>query len=489
MKTAIVIGAGIAGLAAAARLQSKGYQVQVFEHRPYAGGKLTQITVGNYRFDAGPSIFTMPHYVDEVFTECGKNPKDYFEYTMVDDICNYFWEDGTRLTSYADIEKFSNEVEKNLGVDAAAVRKMVEKNKFKFETVGNIFLRRSLHRLQSFTNWETVRAVLRIPRLQLFQSMNKVNSRLKHPKLVQLFNRFATYNGSNPFEASSILNLVGHLELGLGIAMPKGGMHDISQSVYKLAQDLGVKFHFGNKVDEILLNKNVANGVVVAGQTYKADLVVCNMDVHYAYEKLMPNAVKPKKVLEQPRSSSGLVFYWGIKRSFPELILHNALMSSDPKKEFECIFKDKTITDDPTIYINITSKSVEGDAPVGCENWFTMINVPHIEGDQNWDELIAKGRKSIIEKINRILNIDIEQYIEAEEIFEPRILQERTFSYQGSLYGISSNTRTGAFFRHSNFSRRVKQLYFCGGSVHPGGGIPVCLSSAKIVADIIPDAK
>ena len=489
MKTAIVIGAGIAGLAAAARLQSKGYQVQVFEHRPYAGGKLTQITVGNYRFDAGPSIFTMPHYVDEVFTECGKNPKDYFEYTMVDDICNYFWEDGTRLTSYADIEKFSNEVEKNLGVDAAPVRKMVEKNKFKFETVGNIFLRRSLHRLQSFTNWETVRAVLRIPRLQLFQSMNKVNSRLKHPKLVQLFNRFATYNGSNPFEASSILNLVGHLELGLGIAMPKGGMHDISQSVYKLAQDLGVKFHFGNKVDEILLNKNVANGVVVAGQTYKADLVVCNMDVHYAYEKLMPNAVKPKKVLEQPRSSSGLVFYWGIKRSFPELILHNALMSSDPKKEFECIFKDKTITDDPTIYINITSKSVEGDAPEGCENWFTMINVPHIEADQNWDELIAKGRKSIIEKINRILNIDIEQYIEAEEIFEPRILQERTFSYQGSLYGISSNTRTGAFFRHSNFSRRVKQLYFCGGSVHPGGGIPVCLSSAKIVADIIPDAK
>jgi phytoene dehydrogenase-like protein len=115
--------------------------------------------------------------------------------------------------------------------------------------------------------------------------------------------------------------------------------------------------------------------------------------------------------------------------------------------------------------------------------------VPHIEADQNWDELIAKGRKSIIEKINRILNIDIEQYIEAEEVFEPRILQERTFSYQGSLYGISSNTRTGAFFRHSNFSRRVKQLYFCGGSVHPGGGIPVCLSSAKIVADIIPDAK
>jgi len=489
LKTAIVIGAGIAGLSAAARLQSKGYKVQVFEHRPYAGGKLTQIMVGDYRFDAGPSIFTMPQYVEEVFSDCGKDPKDYFEYEMVDKICHYFWEDGTRLSSYADIDKFAKEVEENLKVDAKPVRKMVKKNKFKFETVGNIFLRRSLHRLQNFTNWETIRAILRIPRLQLFQSMNEVNSRLGHPKLVQLFNRFATYNGSNPFEASSILNLVGHLELGLGIGMPKNGMHDISQSVYKLAQDLGVQFHFGNKVDEILLENNVAKGVKVAGEIHEADLVICNMDVHYAYEKLMPTAHKPKKVLEQPRSSSGLIFYWGIKRSFPELILHNAFMTNEPKKEFDCIFNQKTIMEDPTIYINITSKHVEGDAPEGCENWFTMINVPHIEEGHNWDELVAKGRKAIVEKINRILNVDIEQYIEAEEVLEPRILQERTFSYQGSLYGISSNTRTGAFFRHSNFSRRIKNLYFCGGSVHPGGGIPVCLSSAKIVADMIPAAK
>jgi phytoene desaturase len=487
LKTAIVIGAGIAGLAAAARLQSKGYQVSVFEHRPYAGGKLTQIMVGDYRFDAGPSIFTMPQYVEEVFSECGKNPKDYFEYHMVDEICRYFWEDGTRLSSYCDVDKFSKEVEENLKTDAAPVRKMIEKNKFKYETVGNIFLRRSLHKLRSFTNFETLRAVLRIPRLQLFQSMNEVNSRLKHPKLIQLFNRFATYNGSNPFQASSILNLVGHLELGLGIAMPKGGMHDISQSVYKLALDLGVKFHFGNKVDQILLENKVAKGVTVAGENHLADLVVCNMDVHYAYEKLMPDAAKPKKVLEQPRSSSGIVFYWGIKNSFPELLLHNAFMTEDSAKEFDCIFNKKTISEDPTIYINITSKHVSGDAPEGGENWFTMVNVPHIEG-QNWDEIIAKARKSVIDKINRILKTNIEQYIEAEDVFEPRIIEARTLSHKGSLYGISSNTRTGAFFRHSNFSRKIKNLYFCGGSVHPGGGIPVCLSSAKIVADMIPNA-
>lgn len=489
MKTAIVIGAGIAGLASAVRLRNKGYEVQVFEHRSYAGGKLTQIMVGDYRFDAGPSIFTMPQYVEEVFLECGKNPKDYFEYETLDGICNYFWEDGTRLTSYADIEKFSKEIEANLNVNAQKLKKHIQSNMFKYDTVADIFLRRSLHRWQSFTNWETIRAILRIPKLQLFRTMNEVNSELEHPKLIQMFNRFATYNGSNPYQASSILNLVGHLELGLGIGMPKNGMHDISQSIYKLALELGVTFNFNSKVDEIIIENNKVKGIKSKGESNFADIVVCNMDVHYAYEKLMPSAKKPTKVLNQPRSSSGIVFYWGIKKNFPELTLHNALMTNDPQKEFDCIFNKKTITDDPTIYINITSKHVANDAPENCENWFTMINVPHQEDQHDWDQMIKDARTSIINKINKILNVDIEQYIESEDFLDPRILQERTFSYKGSLYGTSSNTQTGAFFRHSNFSRKINNLYFCGGSVHPGGGIPVCLSSAKIVADMIPESK
>lgn len=480
-----VIGAGIAGLAAAARLQNAGHEVEVFEHHNYAGGKLTQIKVGAYRFDAGPSIFTMPEYVDEVFSVCGKNPRDYFQYKFVDDVCHYFWEDGTRLTSYADVEKFAREVEQNLGVDSRPVRNIIRKNQFKFDTVGDLFIRQSLHKLGTYASRRTLRAILRIPRLQLFQSMNRVNSKaLNHPKLVQMFNRFATYNGSNPYEAPSILNLIAHLELGLGIAIPENGMHDISQSIYKLALDLGTQFHFGQKVDEILIKDKKAKGIRLGSDKLDFDTVVCNMDVYYAYNQLMPGEKQPTKVLNQSRSSSGIVFYWGIKQSFPQLILHNVLMTEDSKKEFDCIFNKKTITDDPTIYINITSKHCPIDAPEGCENWFAMINVPHIQG-QNWDEMIEVAREQIIRKTQRVLGVDISNWIEAEEIFEPRIIESRTLSYKGSLYGISSNSRTGAFFRHANFSRRVKNLYFCGASVHPGGGIPMCLSSAKIVSDII----
>jgi phytoene desaturase len=388
------------------------------------------------------------------------------------------------MTSYADADKFGKEVEQVLGVSAEPVKKMIQDNQFKFETVGNLFLRKSLHKRSSYTNWETLRAIFRIPRLELFKSMNEVNSRLKHPKLIQLFNRFATYNGSNPFQASSILNLVGHLELGMGIGMPQNGMHDISQSIYKLAKDLGAQFQLGQKVDEILIENQKATGVRVQDQIHKADLVVSNMDIHYVYEKLMPTQAKPKKILLQPRSSSGIIFYWGIKKNFPELILHNSLLSSDPVKEFDCIFNKKTISDDPTIYINITSKHVASDAPEGCENWFTMINVPHIDG-QDWDELIALARKNIINKINKVLGVSIEDFIEVEDILEPRILQNRTFSYLGSIYGNSSNTRMSAFFRHPNFHPKIPNLFFCGSSVHPGGGIPVCLNAARIVSQMV----
>ena len=183
-------------------------------------------------------------------------------------------------------------------------------------------------------------------------------------------------------------------------------------------------------------------------------------------------------------SSSALIFYWGIKQEFPELDLHNIFFSNDYAGEFKAIFEEKSLMDDPTVYVNITSKLSKADAPAGCENWFVMINVPCNDG-QDWDDLIAKARVHIISKLNRLLDCDIESLIEEEAILEPRTIESKTSSYKGALYGTSSNSRMAAFFRHPNFSRKIKDLYFCGGSVHPGGGIPLALSSAKIVGDLI----
>jgi phytoene desaturase len=316
-------------------------------------------------------------------------------------------------------------------------------------------------------------------------SLNTLNeSMLKEPHLVQLFNRYATYNGSSPYKTPGIMSMIPHLELHLGTYFPKGGMHSITTSLYELAMRQGITFHFGQKVDKILVTKRRAVGIQVKDKQHYADVIVSNMDIFSTYEKLLPDQSHPKRILSQERSSSAVIFYWGIRKQFPELDLHNIFFSQDYQKEFTNLFEHKTLCDDPTVYINITSKEEVGDAPSGCENWFVMVNAPGDYG-QDWNKLVAQVRENIINKINRLLGIDIEPLIEVEDVLSPPLIEQRTSSYRGALYGTASNSKFTAFLRHPNFSSRIKQLYCSGGSVHPGGGIPLCLLSAKITSDLI----
>jgi phytoene dehydrogenase-like protein len=214
------------------------------------------------------------------------------------------------------------------------------------------------------------------------------------------------------------------------------------------------------------------------------DRVVSNMDVVNTYRQLLPGEKQPDKLLNQPKSSSALIFYWGIRHNFGEMGLHNIFFSGDYRKEFDHLFKQKTISDDPTVYVNITSKHKPDDAPKGCENWFVMINAPNNDG-QDWEAIIHRTRTQVQNKISRLLGINVASLISCESILDPRSIESRTSSSQGALYGNSSNNRYAAFLRHANFSSRIRNLYFCGGSVHPGGGIPLCLLSARITACLV----
>jgi phytoene desaturase len=263
-------------------------------------------------------------------------------------------------------------------------------------------------------------------------------------------------------------------------------MHEISKQITALAKRLGVTFHLNSKVEEIVIDENKVKGIKVNNTFLPFDKVVSNMDLVHTYRKLLPHVAHPEKLLSQPKSTSALIFYWGISKSFSELGLHNILFSDDYEKEFNALKNGVSIDNDPTIYINITSKFTPSDAPDGHENWFVMINVPANKG-QDWDKLITEARENVINKISRILNIDLKSFIVCEDILDPRKIESRTSSYQGALYGNSSNNKFAAFLRHPNFSKKLKNLYFCGGSVHPGGGIPLCLLSAKITSDLISD--
>ena len=481
LKKVVVVGAGVGGLATAIRLSIKGYSVEVFESNSYVGGKLSQIESKNFRFDAGPSLFTMPELVDELFELANKNPRRYFNYIQLEESCRYFYSDGTYLRGFCDIHKFAEEAANQTFVNPKKVKKYLKKSAYIYDSIAFLFLERSLHKWSSYLSFRVLKSLFKLPFLGIFSTMNQSNSKaFNNEKITQLFDRYATYNGSNPYLAPSILNIIPHLEFNKGAFFPKGGMYSIALCLFELAKSLGVKFHLNSKVSRIVENNGKILGVEVENKLINADYVVCNLDIHFVYEKLLHSHKKPTKILTQERSTSALIFYWGINKTFDNLDLHNIFFSKDYKQEFECLRQGQRIYFDPTIYINITSKKNKSDAPDGCENWFVMINVPSNTG-QDWDSLIVEARQSICRKLSQQLEINLESHILTEEILEPRTIESKTASFQGSLYGSASNNKTAAFFRHSNFSKDIRGLYFCGGSVHPGGGIPLALSSAKIV--------
>lgn len=481
MQKVVVIGAGIAGIAAAIRLAVNGMKVTVLESNSYPGGKLSEIHAAGFRFDAGPSLFTMPHFVDELFELAGKNPRDFFNYHQLSTVCHYFYPSGNQVNAYADEELRIAEFSQKFNEKPETLQRYFNYSKRIYDITHEVFLENSLHRVRNFLNFKTLKSALNLGKIDAFRNQNEANaSFFQHPELVQLFNRYATYNGSNPYQAPATLNVIPHFEYGFGAFLPVGGMHTITQSLYELALDLGVSFHFETKATQIKVVDKKVKGVATNDAFYEADVVFSNVDVWFTYQNLLAQSVPfPQKIKKQERSSSALIFYWGVQKSFAQLGVHNIFFSENYQQEFEAIFTSKTIVTDPTVYINITSKVETDDAPSGAENWFVMINVPHDHG-QDWEANAKQAKVHILKKLEQMLGESIENQIVYEQILDPKSIETKTGSYVGSLYGSSSNNQFAAFLRHPNFSSNIKGLYFCGGSVHPGGGIPLALLSAKI---------
>lgn len=484
-KTCAVIGSGIAGLASAIRLAANGYQVDVFEANSCAGGKIRQSFEKGYRFDMGPSVITLPELIDELFELHGKNPRDYFTYTRLDHLFRYFFPDGTVINSYADVEKFGDEIEQKTTDSKATLFRYLDSARRKYEITRPVFIEQSIHRLKDFYSRNVLEGVRRFAEIDAFSSMDAVNrSYFSDSHLVELMNYYATYVGSNPFVAPGTLNVIQHLEINLGLCMPDKGIYSIVEALVKLAEEVGVRFHYNSRVEEIVVENKHAKGIKVAQEFLAFDGVMSNMDVYFTYNRLLPTQKQSKLILKQEKSSSVIGFFWGINNTYPEMQLHNMFFSENQKEEYDTVFNKKTVYHDPTMYICITSKHVKTDAPEGKENWFVLLNVPHNQG-QDWEALVEQSRKNALRKINSMLKTQLEDYMETETVLSPPEIEARYSSAFGALYGNSSNGRFATFLRHANFSRRIKNLYFAGGSVHPGAGVPMCINSAKIAVNML----
>jgi phytoene desaturase len=323
-------------------------------------------------------------------------------------------------------------------------------------------------------------------RLSPFASLHDANARaFADPRAVQLFDRYATYNGSSPFRTPATMRIIPHVEYAYGGHALQGGIVALPRALERAARGLGAEFRFGARVERIVVEGGRCRGVEAGGEFFPAGIVVSNADVLATYRQLLrePQAREARRYERLEPSSSGLVFLWGVARSFPQLQVHNIFFPADYRAEFDALFGRLDLPADSTIYVNVTSKVTPGDAPPGCENWFVLLNAPRHAG-QDWPALVAWARAAVLRRLSRALGTDIASLIREEQVLTPPDIERTTGSTHGSLYGIASHSPLAAFLRHPNRSRRIRGLYFAGGSAHPGGGMPLALLSGILAADL-----
>jgi phytoene desaturase len=485
-KRVAVVGAGLGGLAAAALLAKAGYSVDVFDRLPYAGGKAGTRTLGAYRFDTGPSLFTMPWVFEGFFASLGERMADRLKTVPLEPICNYFWPDGTRLSSWADRKRFGAEVEAATGSTSTELNAYLDSAARVWDIAGNLFLRHSLHEASTYLSRKGLSSILRAPGIDPFRSLHQANTKaFRDPRMAQLFDRYATYNGSDPFRTPATMRIVPHVEYAWGGWAVEGGIVSVPRAIEGAARDAGARLNLGTRVDRILYDGHRVTGISVSGEKHCYDLVVSNADVLSTYRSLLDTPEAPEALAygKLEPSSSGLVFLWGMKDTHPELQSHNIFFSGGYTREFADIFGGIGAPADPTVYVNITSRTSPEDAPAGGENWFVLVNASSNRG-QDWETIAVETRKAVLARLQAALGRDVSSSIEEEAVMTPADIERGTGSTYGSLYGIASNDRFSAFFRHPNRSRRIKGLYFAGGSAHPGGGMPLAVLSGTIAAEL-----
>lgn len=487
----IVIGAGIGGLSAAIRLAARGYRVTVVEKLDRPGGKMGELRAGGFRWDTGPSVITMRHVYERLFADAGRDLNDYLDLVPLQPITRYFWRDGATIDAVADEEAMCENIRRAFGPrDVDGYRRFMRYARRLYDVVSGPFLYRQKPTLRDLASLP-VADVLKIDALRTMHQA--ISAHFSDPHLVQLFDRFATYNGSSPYRAPATLNVIAYVEMAQGAWYPRGGIFQLARAWERLAAELGVEIRYNSPAQEICIASGRACGVqLMSGEVIHADAVVCNVDYTWARETLIPDGAHSRErrrgVLEP--SCSGFVLLLGMRGAYDPLAHHNIFFTQDYRREFDDIFVRRIAPRDPTLYVCITSKTDPDHAPPRCENWFVLINAPYLSEAYDWQtetERYAQHIKGLlVANLGRIVLLDrAPELVQVERRLTPLDLQATYGGHRGAIYGFSSNTRTAAFMRPGNRDSEVRGLYFASGSAHPGGGVPLVTLSGMAAAKCI----
>lgn len=486
---AVVIGSGFGGLAASIRLGAKGYRVTVLEKLDGPGGRACVFRDKGFTFDAGPTIVTAPFLLEDLWRLCGRELTDDVDLRALDPFYRIRFNDGEHLDCHGDDAAMRSEIARLSPADVVGYEAFMRQSeaiyRVGFERLGDV----------PFTSWaDMARVVPDLVRLKSYRSVHGLAARhVRDPRLRFALSFHPLFVGGNPFSVTSIYGLIAFLERRFGVHFPLGGMGRLVRGLVSLMEGQGGMLRYGAEVSEITLNGRTATGVrLVTGEHIKSDIVVSNADAAWTYRKLLPTSARRRwtnRKLDRAHYSMSLfVWYFGTSRQYPDVKHHTILLGPRYRELLTDIFKRRVLARDFSLYLHRPTATDPTLAPPGCDAFYVLSPVPHLDAGVDWIETAEPYRRAIAEVLGDIALPGFEQHIVTSRVMTPQDFHDRLLSCKGAAFGFEPLFTQSAWFRPHNKAEDVDRLYLVGAGTHPGAGVPGVLSSAKILDRLVPHA-
>ena len=492
MKKAVIIGAGVGGLATACYLAQNGYAVEIYEKNCKPGGRCGQLVQDGHRFDLGATILLMPSLYKKVLSELGIDLEKDLETTSLEPVYKLFFSDGTDFAFTRSPQRMKAQLET---IEPGSFQKYQEyvKEGYEFFNLSmNDLLGKNFDHLFQFVNFKSMRLLLKL-KTYLYHT-DYIKRFFTDPHLRMAFTFQNIYVGQNPYQAPAFFSMLPGTEIAEGALFPKGGMHRIVQTLQTLAEKNNVQIYCKKPVDKIILNGKKAEGIMLEdGTIVHADLVIASADLPYVYDKLLRDKSKTRSLKNKKYSCSAIVFHWGIDKIYPQLDHHSVFLNDPYEQGLEKIFNEKSLADNPSFYVHAPVRSDRSAAPENQDTLSVVVPVGHLDEkfDQDWKKLKQTAREGVIQRLEEAGLYDIEEHIKFEICYLPKTWESSCNVTRGSVFGsLSHSIFQMGYFRPHNRHKKYKNLYFAGGSTHPGNGVPLVLLGAKLTSErILKDAK
>ena len=487
-RTAVIIGAGIGGITTAVYLAKNGYSVSVYEKNSSPGGRCGQLIREGHRFDLGATMLMMPGIYHEVFDSLGIELNEGSDIIRLEDLYTIFFDDCSHLAFSSDRERMKEQLEKIEPGSYKKSEEYISKGYRIFRLGIDKLIGRNFYNIFQMVNLKNVPLLFRI---KAFTPHYKFAQRFfTHPHLLMAYTFQNIYVGQSAFDAPALFSMVPAAELTEGSFFPSGGgMFRIVEKMLEAAEEKGVQFYYSKPVKQIIITGNKTAGIVLQdGTEIRSDIIVANADLPYVYRNLLPDKRKSIHLDKLKYSCSAICFHWGLDKVYPQLDHHNVFLADGFREGLDRIFRDKTVSENPCFYVHAPARSDPEAAPANHDTISVAVATGHIDKNykQDWDKIIERTRQAVIDRLKRQGLEDIEHHIKFEICHSPENWENACNISRGSVFGsLGHNIFQMGYFRPHNRHDKYKNLYFAGGSTHPGNGIPNVLLSAKLVSERI----